>query len=146
LLLPTLVRQRRAAGVSGMTRQTRQWLLMFLALTTIYLAVLWMLRNELFVLFYGGKYREYAGSMVWVGLVPVSAGLVVVFGSALQALERPDLVLWSQVGSAVVALTAGLKLATVSGVDGAIGGLVLSYGTGALLLALSSRALARRSS
>src|SRR5437867_4322044 len=77
--------------------------------------------------------------MLWVGLIPLSASVVVVLGCVLQALERPDLVFWSQVGSAVAALTAGLGMATVWGVDGAVGGLLLSYATGAAMRALFSR-------
>ncbi len=146
VLLPTLVGQRRAAGVKAMTRHAWQWLGIFLALTTVYLGALWVLRNELFVVFYGGKYGEHAGSLLWVGLVPVSASFGVVLACVLQALERPDLVFWSQVGSAVTALTIGLGLATVWGVDGAIAGLVLSYAAGAALRAQFSRKLIRSSS
>jgi len=111
----------------------------------VYLGALWLMRNELFVLFYGGKYREHASSLLWVGLVPVSASFAVVLGSVLQAFERPDLGFWSQVGSAVAALTVGLGLATLWGVNGAIGGLILSYVTGTALRAYFWRNLVRRS-
>ena len=98
------------------------------------------------MLFYGGKYSEHARALLWVGLVPVSASFGVVLASVLQALERPDLVFWSQVGSVVAALTAGIGMATVWGVDGAVAGLVLSYATGAALRALFASTLIRGSS
>jgi len=145
LLLPTLVRQREGAGARAMTRTAWRWLGIFLGLTSVYLGALWLMRNELFVLFYGGKYREHASSLLWVGLVPVSASFAVVLGSVLQAFERPDLGFWSQVGSAVAALTVGLGLATLWGVNGAIGGLILSYVTGTALRAYFWRNLVRRS-
>ena len=128
-----------------MTRTAWRWLGIFLALTTVYLGVLWLLRNQLFVLFYGGKYGEHAGSLLWVGLVPVSASLAVVLGSVLQAFERPDLGFWAQAGSAVAALTVGLGLAAAWGVNGAIAGLIVSYATGAVLRAHFWRTLLRRS-
>lgn len=144
LVLPTLVRKRRARGERAMARDAWRWLGIFLVLTSVYFGVLWVLRDQLFVLFYGGKYHEHAGSLLWVGLVPVVASVTVVLGCVLQALERPDLVFWSQVGSAVVALTAGLALATIWGVTGAVAGLVLSYATAAVLRAQFSRTVVCR--
>lgn len=133
VLLPTLVRERRANGVQSMKNHGRRWLVIFTLFGIAYLAALWALRNDLFKLFYGGRYGEHAGSLILVGLVPLAAGFVVVLGAELQALERPDLVFWSQVGAALTALTVGLGLATVRGVDGAVTGLLLSYAVGGVL-------------
>jgi len=86
LLLPTLIRRRRAGGVSAMTRLAWRWLGILLVLTTLYLGALLLLRTELFELFYGRKYREHERSLLCVGLVPVFASFAIVLGSVLQAL------------------------------------------------------------
>ena len=97
--------------------------------------VFWGLRSELFRLLYGGKYQEYTFlPALLVGLLPFGSSLVTVLGSSLRALEQPEWIFWSYVGSAVVTLLVGLPLATAGGVSGGLLGILFSYLVAAALM------------
>jgi O-antigen/teichoic acid export membrane protein len=83
---------------------------------------------QIFHLLYAGKYTAYASwPLLLVGLLPFAQSLPNVMGGALGALEQPNLVFWSSVGSGAVALALGVPLAFSLGVGGALVGLVVSY-------------------
>ena len=134
LLIPMLVRDRLVS-----IDRMRRTMFLFMTLTgtgsLLYLAALWLLRNQIFDVVYGGKYAEYAGwPLALTGLMPLATCLTAVLGSALRALERPDLVLWCSVGSLAAALTAGIPLANAYGVTGALAGLMASSAVGIILM------------
>ena len=134
LLIPMLVRDRLVS-----IDRMRRTMFLFMTLTgtgsLLYLAALWLLRNQIFDVVYGGKYAEYAGwPLALTGLMPLATCLTAVLGSALRALERPDLVLWCSVGSLAAALTVGIPLANAYGVTGALAGLMASSAVGIVLM------------
>jgi O-antigen/teichoic acid export membrane protein len=145
LLLPLLVRVRQGAGTRAMTRTLKSYLALFFSGSAVYLALLWIFRAEAFHLIYAGKYQEYGPwPLILVGILPFSASLTMVLACALRALEHPDWIFWSYVGSSVVALAAGVPLAAVYGVCGALGGLLLSSLTTGMLMFLFYRRASRR--
>ncbi len=128
ILLPVLVRNRNKSGTHGMANTMRLFLALFLLGSMVYLIVFWGLRFELFHLLYGDKYEKYTSLPVFlVGLLPFSSSLVVVLGSSLRALERPEYIFWGFVGSGVVTLFVGIPLVAAGGVSGGLLGLLLSY-------------------
>jgi O-antigen/teichoic acid export membrane protein len=137
LMLPVLVRRREAGGRDAVLGAAVRFLVIFASIAVCYAAVLWLLQGRAFDLLYGGKYREYAPALVWVGLIPVAASATVVLGSVLRAVERPDQVFRASASAAVVALTAGFALAAGGGVAGAAAAIVIAYlVTGVLMLRL----------
>jgi O-antigen/teichoic acid export membrane protein len=147
LLLPILVRDCDRGDPRAMNRNIKVSLAVFLLGSACYLAVLWGFRLQIFHFLYGGKYAGYASwPLLWVGLLPIAYSLPVVMGGALRALEQPNLVFWSYIGSVVVALALGVPLAFSLGVRGAVLGLVASYLLmGELMLFFLMRSVRRES-
>jgi O-antigen/teichoic acid export membrane protein len=146
LMLPILVRDREGGGPGAMKRTMKLSLLLFLAGCVCYLALLLGFRLQIFHFLYADKYTKYAWwpLMLLVGLIPLAQSLPTVVGAALSALEQPNLVFWSSVGSGAVAVALGVPLAASMGVRGALVGLVMSYLLmGGLMLFLLMRYLRR---
>jgi O-antigen/teichoic acid export membrane protein len=128
LLLPVLVGDRDRGGPRAMRRTIKLSLAVFLAGSACYLALLWGFRLQIFHFLYAGKYTAYASwPLLVLVLLPFAYSVPCVMGSALGALELPDLGFWSCVGSAAVALAFGIPLASTLGVRGALVALVVSY-------------------
>jgi O-antigen/teichoic acid export membrane protein len=127
LLLPALVRNRQSEGGSKMTRTMLGFLALFLSGSIVYCALLWTFRQQIFHVFYGGKYEQYSGwPMLLVGLLPFGTCASAVLGSGLRAIERPDLILWCYIASAISSVAFGIPLAAKLGVSGALLGLLIS--------------------
>ena len=128
LLLPILARDRDCSGPRAMNRTMKLSLSLFLLGSACYLALLWGFRLQIFHFLYAGKYAAYASwPLLLVGLLPFAQSLPTVMGGALRALQQPNLVFWSSVGSGAVALALGVPLASSLGVGGALVGLAVSY-------------------
>jgi O-antigen/teichoic acid export membrane protein len=127
LLLPILVRDRDCGGPRTMNRTMKPSLALFLLGSACYLALLWGFRLQVLHFLYAGKSAGYASWPLLVGLLPFAQSLPSVMGGALRALEQPNLVFWSSVGSGAVALALGVPLASSLGVGGTLEGLVVSF-------------------
>jgi O-antigen/teichoic acid export membrane protein len=93
-----------------------------------------MASTRLIVWFYNGLYAEYA-SLLWIlGLLPIFAGIIAVFGAVHRSLQQPALIFWSYLGSTGVAMSVGLALTVTWGIIGAVLALVISYGTTATIM------------
>jgi O-antigen/teichoic acid export membrane protein len=125
LLMPLLAR-RRQEGQRQMLGSMRIFLALLLAGTGIYCLGLSLLRREIILLFYGGKYEDCLPLVPFIGLLPILSGIISVQGAALRVQERPDKVFWSYLVSSSVAVGGGIPLARYFGVAGALGGLLLS--------------------
>jgi O-antigen/teichoic acid export membrane protein len=136
VLIPTLVRHRDRSGTAGMTRTMKTLLSLLVPVSIVYMAMLWWFRLALFQAFYGGNYREYSGTPVFlVGMIPIAAGAVMVLGAGLRAVERPSSVFWGYVAASLSTLCFGLPLSRVWGVAGAGAGMLISSSVTALALA-----------
>jgi O-antigen/teichoic acid export membrane protein len=100
----------------------------------LYWIVISMASTRLIGWLYNGLYAEYA-SLLWIlGLLPVFAGIIAVFGAVHRSLQQPDLIFWSYLGSTGVAMSLGLALTAMWGITGAVLALVISYGTTAIIM------------
>ncbi|MGI8744318.1 MAG: lipopolysaccharide biosynthesis protein [Bryobacteraceae bacterium] len=127
LLVPMLVRDRDSGGFHKMNRTMLLFLGLFCSGAVVYGLALWLLRGHIFQLFYAGKYGQYAGlPFLLAGLLPLGTCATAVLGDGLRALERPDRTFWCYLGSVGSAMVAGIPLARVFGVTGALIGLHLS--------------------
>lgn len=135
LLIPLLVRHRDQGGIRRVRRAVGRVVALSLLGSLAYLALLWSFGAEILRLLYGGKYVEYSSApILLVGLLPVLASLTMALGVALRALERPDRLFWCYLASGGMALVAGVPLAAVYGLIGALLGVLLSYGAGAVTM------------
>lgn len=128
LLMPILVRDMEAGGTSVMAKTMRFSNALFLAGSSIYLAVLWVFRFQIFHALYGDKFSGYEGwPLLAAALIPLAQGLPNVAGAALGAIEKPRLGFWADAWSALFALVVGVSLAYWLGVGGALLGIAMSY-------------------
>lgn len=127
LLLPMLVRDRHNGGIHKMNRTMLMFLALFCGGATVYLAGLWISRDSVFQIFYGGKYSQYAGWPLFLtGLQPLCTCATAVLGNGLRALERPDSIFWCCAGSVLGAALVGVPLSATMGISGALLGLLAS--------------------
>lgn len=142
LLLPALVRQRESPGFDRLVAGAAA---LFVGAGLAYWVLVGLVAEPLLHWLYRGQYTQYAGVIWLVGALPVAVGVVGVLGSALRALERPDLVFRAYAASALAAVSLGLWAAVRWGVSGAVVGTLLSSTVTAavLLYFLRGRAMAR---
>ncbi len=140
LLLPTLVRVRDTSRFSTLTRAAG---LLLLLANLLYFLLLVGFGEHLTHLLYGGQYA-FSPTFLWtIGLLPMMALPALVWGAAVRALERPDLVFRSYVVAAAFSVTAGLALIAWAGVYGALLAQLLTTAiVGAVLVVLCARARA----
>jgi O-antigen/teichoic acid export membrane protein len=121
LMIPTLVRDRREGGTRKMNQTMGLFLMVLGGGCLMYLGALWILRGQVFQIFYGGRYSQYMGwPLVLAGALPVGTCLYSVLGNGLRALERPDRMFWAFVGSTLAAVVFGIPLTARYGVSGAL--------------------------
>jgi O-antigen/teichoic acid export membrane protein len=117
LLVPVYVRMRKTALFNRFALLATP---VVIGINMIYWALLGFFGEELMRWLYDGQYVEYAGLLWLVGAIPLRSGLGAIFRAALTALERPDRVFWAYSGSSILALTIGVMLIVVYGLEGAI--------------------------
>lgn len=122
LVLPTLVRAREGGRLGPTTRTA---LVLFGALgcgcwLALGLGGPWLVDG-----LYAGRYAEHAHWLWWLGLLPLSAAVVAVLGSAIRALERPRWIAGVYAAVAVGTLAAGVPLALRHGIAGVVAGQLL---------------------
>jgi O-antigen/teichoic acid export membrane protein len=127
LLIPILVRQRERGGLHRSKRTTLQLIAMYIPVGVLFLLAVTTLRAPILRLLYGGRYSSVS---VWVVLcvatLPITTGVVGLFGSALRSFERPHLAFFGYLPSTITAVAVGVPLTLHYGVSGAASGLVLS--------------------
>ncbi|MBI3609170.1 MAG: hypothetical protein HY204_00505 [Nitrospirae bacterium] len=120
LLIPILVRQRERNGLPKVKRTVQQLIALFLPAGVLYLALLVALRVPILHFLYADRYNNVsAWAVVWIGTLPITGGIACMLGAALRSLERPRLIFWSYLASAIVAVSAGIPITLHYGVSGA---------------------------
>jgi len=134
LLLPSLVRLRESPSFRPTVFRL---ILLFLLAPSAYWVLLAFLGEPIIQLLYGGKYGGYSHLLWLASLIPLLAAVSNVCGAALRALELPNQVFLTYVCSTGVAVTLGLRLVRLWGVEGAFVGWLLAYTVTASMLAFS---------
>lgn len=136
VLLPLLVRARARQSFG---RTVFRFTILFLAGPIIYWLLLGVFGEYVLHLLYDSKYGGNPLVLWLAGLIPVMAAISNVGGAALRALELPNLIFFTYACSATVALTAGLALVHMWGVQGSFIGWLLTYAVTASVMGISLR-------
>jgi O-antigen/teichoic acid export membrane protein len=131
-LLPNLVGVR---GRAEFKNHVHLALVLFTLGTGLYGLLLGLFHDPVIAWIYGGKYTEYSHLLWFVAFVPLVFAQIMVLSTALKALERPDLLFWSEALSTIVVLTLGLGLVATLEVTGAVIGTLAAQVTTAGTLA-----------
>ncbi|MGE3652134.1 MAG: lipopolysaccharide biosynthesis protein, partial [Reyranellaceae bacterium] len=124
ILIPALVRAR---GTPEFVRLLRTFAAGLAAFGGVTWMALGLAAGVLTGILYAGKYSDEAGLMWLLGAIPLAHFLILAAWCAYLAEERPDAVFAALARTTVPALAAGLVLATVMGVAGAVIALTGSY-------------------
>lgn len=142
LLLPVLV-QARYRGHEAFGSRVKTSLILFTLILSVYWILLGLFHQPLVSWIYSGQYAEHS-ALLWVlGFSLVFAGIKLVIGYSVRALERPDWLLIAYALPAVAAVTAGTGLVYLWGIVGAAFGLLLSQMVTAALVIFFYRRLRR---
>lgn len=136
LVLPLFVRWR---DTGRLRKGMGLWLGYLLAASAGYWLLLALFHEPLVRVVYGGRYAANAGLLVLLGAVPIAGSFALVFGAALRALERSDLVARAVV---IEGLAGGLVCALLIprwGLMGAVLAPLVAVGCGAVAFALAWR-------
>jgi len=121
LLVPAFCRVRQREQGASLV-----WiaLLVLVAGASLYALLVGLFGRQLIEALYRGRYTQYAEFAWLIGLLALPTAAVMVLGSALQAYERPDRVLWANMISAAVTCSFGVAAIAIWGLLGAILGLL----------------------
>jgi len=127
LLIPILVQQRQREGLARVKGTALQLVVMFLPVGALYALFLVAFRDPLLRLLYAGRYANVSSwTIMWIGVLPITGGIVGLLGAGLRSMEHPHLIFWSYLPSTVVAISAGIPLTFHYGVPGAALALALN--------------------
>jgi O-antigen/teichoic acid export membrane protein len=145
VLIPTLVRHKQLGGIRDVRKAMGRLLLILLPGTVCYLTALWLCRSAIFEVLYNGKYQQYSGfPLLLIGLLPVSTTAVMIFGSGLRALEKPESIFWSYVAASATVVFVGIPITLRFGTAGAAGGMLLANVVATGCMAILFKRLAGR--
>ena len=131
LLLPAFVKARQEGTFK---KFVTSWFIFLSALMALYWLFLILAGPWLMDFLLRGKYNDMAGLLSVAGAIPLVACMSSVLCTALRAMERPDLVLWSYVGSAVTTVTVSVALIMKLNEAGAAMGNALAKAVGLILI------------
>lgn len=144
LLVPALVK-RLGRGVASYVSLSRLFGAIVLGIAGVYAVLLVVLGPWAIPALYGGVYDIGRVELLSVATVPMGAALVAWVGSALRAMERPDLVMRTYLLSFVFSLVGGVPLMLAFGSLGSVWALsASSLLTGVVMFAVWRAAVAKR--
>jgi O-antigen/teichoic acid export membrane protein len=123
LLMPVLVRCRNTPAFEA---KIRRFGLYFTVAPLVFWLMLGIAHTSLVKLAYGGRFLDHAALLWGIGLLPVTTAISGILGSALGAVERPDLKFYSGLASSIAAMTVGIGLMAAFGLPGVVAALLVS--------------------
>lgn len=131
VLIPSLV---SVQGQPFFQMLMRKYLFFLIGVGALYWFCIGFASTTTIRLMYNGLYLEYANLLWILGGVSFFSGIIAVFGAALRALQKPNLIFWSYLCSTIVTLVVGMGLISVWGISGAVLGMLISYATTAAVM------------
>lgn len=137
IVLPALAARYAAGNIDGFLSIWKRYALGMSGLTLGFALAVRVAGARLMHLLYAGKFDGLAPLLFVLALVPLLTGIGNTFGDAIRAAERPRLVFFAFVSSAIATFVLGLPLVISMGLRGAVYGMLLSGAAyaGALTLA-----------
>ncbi|MGA8199130.1 MAG: hypothetical protein WB814_03645 [Candidatus Sulfotelmatobacter sp.] len=137
LLLPALTARYVARNLDDFLSLWKRYALAIIGITLLFALAVRLVGATVMHLLYAGKFDGLAPLLFVLALVPLWTGVGNTFSDALRAAERPRLVFYAYVSSAVATFIAGVPLVIYLGLRGAVYGMLLSGATYTCALALA---------
>lgn len=137
LFLPALAAKYAAQNMDAFFAFWKRYALLTAGSTLIFALSVRMVGSRVIHLLYAGKFDELAPMLFLLALVPLLMGIGNTMSDAIRAAEKPRLVFYAYVSSALTTFILGLPLVTYFGLRGAVYGMLVSAAayTGTLALA-----------
>ncbi|HYA23187.1 MAG TPA: hypothetical protein VEF05_03450 [Terriglobales bacterium] len=137
LFLPILAAKYAARNMAAFSSLWKRYASLMMGITVIFALSVRAVGSRVIHILYGGKFDELAPMLFLLALVPVLMGFGSTVSDAIRAAEKPRLVFYAYVSSALATLLLGVPSVRYFGLRGAVYGMLLSAAayTGALALA-----------
>ena len=137
LFLPALAAKYVAQNMDAFFAFWKRYALLMVGLTLIFAIGVRLVGSQLIHVLYAGKFDELAPLLFLLALVPLLMGIGNTMSDAIRAAEKPRLVFYAYVSSALATFLLGLPLVSYFGLRGAAYGMLVSAAayTGTLALA-----------
>ncbi|MGB8986945.1 MAG: hypothetical protein WCC37_10105 [Candidatus Sulfotelmatobacter sp.] len=137
LLLPALTARYVAGNFDGFLSLWKRYALAMAGITLLFAITVRLAGTPVMHILYAGKFDGLAPLLFVLALVPLWTGIGNTFSDALRAAERPRLVFYAYVSSALATFIGGVPLVIYFGLRGAVYGMLLSGATYTCALALA---------
>jgi O-antigen/teichoic acid export membrane protein len=137
LFLPALAAKYAAQNMNAFFGLWKKYGLLTLGITGTFALVVRAVGTRLIHVLYAGKFDDLAPMLFILALVPLAMGIGNTMSDAIRAAEKPRLVFYAYVSSALATFAFGLPLVRYLGLRGAVYGMLVSGATftGALAIA-----------
>jgi O-antigen/teichoic acid export membrane protein len=137
LALPALTARYAARNFAGFMSLWKRYALAMVGITFLFALAVRLLGTAVMHVLYAGKFDGLAPLLFLLALVPLWTGIGNTFSDAIRAAERPRLVFYAYVSSAIATFVLGIPLVIYWGLRGAVYGMSVSGVTYAGALALA---------
>jgi O-antigen/teichoic acid export membrane protein len=126
LFLPALAAKYVAQNMDAFLALWRRYTLLMMGLTIAFALAVRLVGSFAIHLLYAGKFDELAPMLFLLALVPLLMGMGSTMSDAIRAVEKPRLVFYAYVSSAVATFALGMPLVKYFGLRGAVYGMLVS--------------------
>jgi len=137
LVLPALTARYAARNMEGFLSLWKRYALALAGATWFFAVTVRLLGARVMHVLYAGKFDGLAPLLFLLALVPLWTGIGSAFSDAIRAAERPRLVFYAYVSSALATFALGMPLVIHWGLRGAVYGMSISGAAYAGALALA---------
>jgi O-antigen/teichoic acid export membrane protein len=139
LFLPMLAARYVAGNKNAFLAFWRRYSVLTLGITATFAVAVRVLGTQALHILYAGKFDELAPMLFLLALVPLVMAIGGTTSDAIRAAEKPGLVFYAYVSSAIATFLLGLPLVKYFGLRGAVYGMLVSAATYSLALAVAFR-------
>jgi O-antigen/teichoic acid export membrane protein len=142
--LPELSARYTARNEGAFFSLWKKYGLLTMGITGTFALAVRMAGGRVIHLLYAGKFDELVPMLFVLALVPLTMAIGNTLSDAIRAVEKPRLIFYAVVSSALATFVIGLPLVRYFGLQGAVYGMIVSGITFTAALAVAFRRYAQR--
>jgi O-antigen/teichoic acid export membrane protein len=139
LFLPALAAKYAEQNMDSFSALLKKYGMLTVGITGTFAVFVHTVGSRVLHLLYTGKFDDLAPLLFLLALVPLTMAIGNTMSDAIRAVEKPRLVFYSAVSSALATFVVGLPLVKYFGLQGAVYGMIVSAATFTASLAIAFR-------
>jgi O-antigen/teichoic acid export membrane protein len=139
LFLPALAAKYASQNMGRFLGTWKRYTLLILAITLTFAFAVRVAGSRIVHILYSGKFDGLGPMLFILALVPLVMGIGNTAGDAIKAAEKPRLIFYAYVSSALATFAVGIPLVKFFGLRGAAWGMIVSAATYSLALLIAFR-------